>query len=89
MSMAQWRWDSNSWWMAGNSLSAGKRENIEPDNARCRRLTLAGRIYTCARMVSTLQDTMEVSYNIAKKGGLKMRAFWSDERIWEAHSSAA
>ena len=32
--------------MAGNSLSAGKLGNIEPENARCRGLTLARRIYT-------------------------------------------
>jgi len=32
------RLDSKSWWMAGNSLSAGKLGNIEPDYARCRGL---------------------------------------------------
>ena len=43
--------------MAGNSLSAGKLGNIEPDNARRRGLTLVGRIYTRGWTVSTRDGT--------------------------------
>jgi len=46
--------------VGGREQSAGKLGNIEPDNARSRGLTLAGRIYTCERMVSTRKEGARV-----------------------------